>query len=122
MKCLIEGCERECNSFLGLSMHVIQTHKISTKQYYNLFLRKLNDGFCKRINKDGKLCEKNTTFINLGHGYRKYCSSECSANDSEVQNKKRLTCLENNGTEYPTQSLLVKEKIENINNELYGGT
>jgi hypothetical protein len=101
MKC--EICEREFETLLGISNHIARTHKdeIMLEEYYLKF-----------IGEKGKcgVCGKDTTFRNLGYGYNKFCSLKCSNNSIDVKNKKKKTCFENSGFEYPSQNPITKEK------------
>jgi hypothetical protein len=67
-------CGRECANYLGLSSH-LRTHKITSKEYYDRFLKKEGEGICP-------VCGKETSFINLREGYHKFCSNKC-ANSKE---------------------------------------
>ena len=74
MNCML--CNKEFANVRNLSIHLAHSHKISTKDYYDKYL------FDKNV--DGKcvICNKPTTFQNLGVGYHKYCSKAC-VNKSE---------------------------------------
>jgi len=108
MKCKI--CKKE---FIRLSGHIIQTHKISSEEYYDKFLKKENEGICPE-------CGKETKFIDLGNGYQKFCSRKCMTNSKEIQEKKKQTCLKNFGVKNPNQSEEIKEKIKQTNSDKYG--
>lgn len=64
--CLI--CKKEFSKN-GLKYHISQTHKISSKDYYDKYFKKEGEGICK--------CGKETVFRGLYEGYRKYCSLSC---------------------------------------------
>jgi very-short-patch-repair endonuclease len=49
----------------------IHTHNISTKDYYDKFIKKENEGKCKR-------CNKETKFASINSGYQLFCSRSCS--------------------------------------------
>lgn len=61
-------CNKECTS--KLMSHVKRIHKLSTKEYYDLYLKKDTDGICP-------ICGKTTTFIK--NYYNKCCSQSHSA-------------------------------------------
>jgi len=68
MNCKI--CNKKIKSFNGLGTHISRIHKISTKEYYNKFLKKENEGICE--------CGKETNFNNINIGYREFCSIKCA--------------------------------------------
>jgi hypothetical protein len=72
MKC--EICGKEFKNYKTLGRH-LRTHKITSKEYYNKFFKKKDEGVCP-------VCRKETSFINLRKGYCKFCSNEC-ANSKE---------------------------------------
>lgn len=84
--------------------HLRVTHKINTKDYYDIYLKSDGEGFCN-------FCGKPTKFKGLTKGgYRKHCCVRCSSSDPEVQAKNRATCLDKYGVENPYQSEEIKEK------------
>jgi endogenous inhibitor of DNA gyrase (YacG/DUF329 family) len=68
MKC--EICGREFKNFKTLARH-LRTHKITSKNYYDKYLKKEGEGICP-------ICGKETNYINLNKGYRKFCSKKCA--------------------------------------------
>lgn len=91
----------------GLASHLIQTHKTSTKSYYDQFLKKNMDGVCKN-------CGIDTKFHNLSLGYRITCSQKCSRElmrKPESRNKAKHTMLSRYGVEHAAQNFEVKSKI-----------
>jgi endogenous inhibitor of DNA gyrase (YacG/DUF329 family) len=68
MKC--EICGREFKNFIALARH-FGTHKITSKEYYDKFLRKENEGICP-------VCGKETSYMGLKRGYHKFCSIRCA--------------------------------------------
>jgi rubrerythrin/very-short-patch-repair endonuclease len=58
-----------------------------------------------------KHCGEKTKFIKLSQGFRDYCSTKCSSNSIEKQEKIKLTTKEKYGVEYITQT---KQHIENL--------
>ena len=76
-------CQREFNSICGLSSHIKPTHQISSKDYYDKFIKTLEDGFCLN-------CNTPTSFRDMGkNGYRKYCSKRCDDEYSIKQTKEK---------------------------------
>lgn len=58
------------------------------------------------------ICGNETSFIKLSQGYRKYCSTTCSANSIEKQDKIKLTCKEKYGVEHITQTEQHKQQVK----------
>lgn len=69
MKCNV--CDRECKNNNSLAIHVIKKHNISIQKYYDDYTKTDEDGICLH-------CKKETKFINLKNGYRKFCCNQCS--------------------------------------------
>ena len=93
-----------CNNIPDLSFKEKLWHWVN--DYPNMYL-------CK--------CGEKTTFNkNWRDGYRKYCSSKCLSNDSEIKEKRKKTCLQKWGCESNLQSVESKEKIIKTNLERYG--
>jgi hypothetical protein len=63
-------CGREFKNYRSFGCH-IRTHKITSKEYYDRFLKKENEGICS-------VCGKETSFKNLRKGYCKFCSLKCA--------------------------------------------
>lgn len=104
MKC--EICQRECDRTVSLSNHISHAHKnkITVKKYYDKYLKKENEGKCLE-------CKKETTFISFGN-YRKFCSTKCSNNNKEKQEKEKQTNQKNYGKNYSIQSEKIQEKYK----------
>lgn len=66
------------------------------------------------------MCGKPTSFISFNEGYRKFCSTKCSSINEEVVEKKKETCLKNNGVEFPGQSAEIRKKQLDTKIEKYG--
>ena len=128
-------CNKEFKTYVGLSCHIRQSHNISSKEYYDEYIKKEGEGFCN-------VCQKPTSFRNLHIGYSRFCCSKCTQNSEETKNKIQQTCLdrydsknvyaseygkqkcketwlENLGVENPFQSEEVKGKIKQTNLERY---
>jgi len=113
MKC--EICKREYKNFKSLGVHISRTHKISTKEYYDKFLKKENEGICSECG-----IEKETTFTDIRNGYQKYCTHKCSNSSKEKQEKSKQTNLERCGAKYPSQSEETRKKINQTCLKNYG--
>jgi hypothetical protein len=105
MKCLI--CNKETNGYIGLCSH-IHLHNISSKEYYDKYLKQENEGKCLE-------CGKETLFKGIRDGYRDFCCCRCSTLNKKTQEKLRKTNLERYGTECVFQSEEVKNKIKETN-------
>lgn len=78
-----------CNqsNFKRIGHHLKKHKNITPKEYYDKFYRKISEGFCLE-------CETETTFINLNHGYRIFCSRVCMMNNEIVSKKRSITWKE----------------------------
>lgn len=110
VKC--EICRREFDNFKGLSSHLRQKHKIKSKEYYDRFVKKEDEGICVE-------CGKKTNFTSLKNGYLKFCSVRCVHANQEVLGKISKTCEERYGG-LGLSSPILKEKIEATNMKKYG--
>jgi uncharacterized CHY-type Zn-finger protein len=68
MKCKI--CNKTFKSWNGLGRHIIVSHNMTTKEYYDKYLKKDDEGKCV-------ICGNDTKFISIKNGYKKLCSSKC---------------------------------------------
>ncbi len=84
-------CEICGGEFNVLGMHILRTHGIQTKDYYDKYLKKDGDGVC--------CCGKETNFIKMTQGYRKFCGSKCASSNKETLQKAKKTKLERYGDE-----------------------
>ena len=106
-------CNNEFGDFRGFATHIMRSHKISTKEYYNKFIKSLDEGFCK-------VCKVETGFENLNKGYRHTCSQKCSRklmSSPEVREKSKQTCLNRYNVENPGSLDWVKKKISDTQKE-----
>ncbi len=108
---ICEICGMEFENFNRLSIHLSRTHKNTSKEYYDKYLKKENDGICL-------ICGKKTKFENFK--YKIYCSSECSNKSEDKKEKRKKTNIEKYGFENPFQNEEIKEKIKITNIEKYG--
>ena len=130
-----------------LSSHIRWTHKLTSKEYYDTYLKKPNEGICP-------ICGNPTKFYKLTKGYAKHCSNKCQivdienkeklkqtmidkygasnnfirkdiiakAHTKEANEKKRQTNLDRYGVEYVTQNKKVQNKTQQTCLEKYGVT
>lgn len=66
IKCCI--CNNEFPTIIKLSLHLRQTHGVTSRSYYDLFIKKESEGNC-----DFAGCNNNTKFINITKGYQRFC-------------------------------------------------
>ena len=89
-------CDKEFKSIGGLSKHLKPSHQISTKDYYDKFIKKEGEEQCLN-------CNDPTSFRDMGkNGYRKFCSKKCDdlysieqtreKRKKEIIDKKMLGC------------------------------
>lgn len=105
MKCYI--CGKEYHN-KGISHHITKLHKITVKEYYDKYLKKDGEGICPT-------CGKETQFLEITTGYRKFCCPRCAQLNKETREKYKATCLEKYGVENPYQSEENKKKIRETN-------
>lgn len=68
-----------CNkSVISLGNHTRMAHNITSKEYYDIFIKEPTEGVCK-------MCNNSTSYKGINIGYRKYCSALCSNKDKELQ-------------------------------------
>lgn len=105
MKCKI--CGKETNGYVGLVSH-LHLHNISSKEYYDKYLKKDKEGYCLE-------CGKETLFKGIRHGYRDFCCCRCSTLNKKTQEKRINTNLERYGVKSTIQLQSVKDKIKETN-------
>lgn len=109
MKCLI--CKKEIGN-KGFSSH-LKTHDITSKQYYDNYLKKDGEGICQE-------CGKETHFNKLSKGYYTFCSTKCLNNNEAVSKLKKESYLKKYGVDNPAKAEVIKDKIKQTNTERYG--
>ena len=110
-KCQI--CNRIFNNRQGLINHINRNEKITSKDYYDKYIKIENEGKCKT-------CGNISSFISIVKGYRTYCTSGCIIKDKDIQAKIKKTNLERYGAEYTVICDSIKEKTKQTNLEKYG--
>lgn len=86
--------------------HIHKEHKMKTKEYYDTYIKKSDEGIC--------ICGKETPFLSIYKGYQNHCCSKCAQNDPNVENKFR----KNN----PQKDPVIKEKTKQTCLEKYGAS
>ena len=130
IKCII--CKKECKSGAAFSKHIHSKHNITSKDYYDKYLKQENEGICL-------VCNKNTPFLSINKGYQKHCCAKCAQIDPnvnntfrnnnpqknpEIRNKTKQTCQEKYNVDYTLQvkefrdkgkqTLLINLGVENV--------
>jgi very-short-patch-repair endonuclease len=107
-------CNKEYNSYAGLSAHIRQTHKeITLEEYYNKYI--CNDSStCKK-------CDKKLTFYGLIKGYKnaQHCFV-CSKRLNSTTQRRRETFLKKYGVEHISQLEEIKNKKKKTLMKNYG--
>ena len=106
MKCSI--CKIEVGN-KGISSHLRRRHQTSNQEYYDQFIRKLNEGICH-------ICGKATKFGTILTGYRQYCSTKCANLDPMIREKIEKTSIEKYGVKCNLNLEETKKKA-NINSQ-----
>lgn len=93
-----------------LSAHLRFEEHVKSKDYYDMYFKKPNDGICI-------VCGKETKFHNIVKGYSKTCSKECS--NSPLSDKGKL--ISNAKQSYSdNKKLEIRHKCETTCLEKYG--
>lgn len=96
-KCYIDNTEY--SSATGLANH-LRKLKVTSKEHYDKFLLKENEGFCL-------LCKNKTNFKNASRGYSQYCSDSCAMKDTPHREAVKNRFIKN-----PDALKSFKEKME----------
>ena len=73
-------CHEPFENLKYLQPH-LRKHSISSREYYDKYLRKPEEGLCT-------VCGRETTFLSITKGYSRHCSAECSCRDPESVEKR----------------------------------
>lgn len=111
MQCKI--CNHEFDNVRLFTAHLRHVHKIPLRDYYNQYLKKSDDGYCKT-------CGRPTKFIGLADGYQSYCSKRCANTNKDKNYKARENLYKKYGVTNVMQLSSVKEKIKKTVKEKYG--
>lgn len=75
-----------------LSTHIRFKHKITTQEYYDTYLKTINEGICACPG-----CSNLTRYYKLTCGYAKYCSNKCQSADPLIKEKIKQTMIKKYG-------------------------
>lgn len=99
----------------GIGSHLYHKHNLSSKEYYDLYIKTENEEIC---NLPG--CNNKTPFLSLSKGYKNHCCASHATLNPKTQAKIRKTCLEKYGVLSSNQSDIVKEKMKHTLIKRYG--
>ena len=105
-------CSEVFNKKILLTNHIKNMHKLSYKEYYDMYLKTDGEGICQ-----GDNCNNPTKFER--GTYRQFCSTTCARKSSIVHSKICNTCQERYN-DIGLQSKEIKEKAQNTCIEKYG--
>ncbi len=100
-------CGKQFKDNLIFVRHIKNDHNINSNQYYDMFIKKEDEGICP-------VCGKITPYLNISTGYQKHCSCKCAQNNPQVFN----TFRDNN----PQKIAKIQIKTQQTNLERYGVT
>lgn len=110
--CYCAICNEKFETKKRLSCHCLRCHEITSKEYYNKFLKKPSEGYCTHPN-----CDKETNFKNFVFGYSLYCSAKCRDTSSLRYNKILETKKEKYGEDMSAIYEKQKNTVENWSDE-----
>ena len=109
---ICEICKKEIQSTSGFTNHILRTHKITPKDYYDTYIEPNKSHKCM-------YCNKPTKFLNLTKGYRLFCSRTC-CNMSDYHISKMVQTTTERYGGMGTASKSINTKIKNTNLKKYG--
>lgn len=68
---ICEECHKLCKNKQGLVYHSLIKHGLTSKQYFDKWIKEESDGKCK-------ICGEETKLASSGRGYRNTCSEKCN--------------------------------------------
>ena len=103
-------CGKEYSKF-GFPSHIKRTHKLDSKEYYDTYIGKPN--IC--------VCGKETPFLGLDQGYRKYCSQNCARRDALVKTREKygVTNISQVAEVKAKMKQSIKDNWDNLTDEEY---
>ena len=108
-------CKNIFDKKLLLTNHIKHMHKMSYKDYYDMYLKTDGEGICQ-----GEKCSNPTKFER--GTYRQFCSTECARTSSIVHSKICNTCqeryngigLQSKEIKEKTNTKLIVESVKNL--------
>lgn len=125
-----ENIDKEIkNDFLNKDSSFKKCHICKKYKHYDYILQRFDDSssfsesiyrICKNIEKR-PVCPVCGGYLKYGKkSFSKHCSHKCAANDKNIREKCKQTCLKTYGKENPAQANAVKEKMKDTCLEKYG--
>lgn len=96
-------CQTQFESIRKLSHHIC-VHKITLQEYYDSYMKKLNEGICA-------VCGKKTSFRGLFEGYLECCSIKCS-NNHNIDKIKQVKLARYGSSTYNNQAKVKETCLE----------
>lgn len=106
-------CGYKTKNHQSFNSHITHAHHIKSKEYYDLYMKKVGEGVCKT-------CGKPTQFIKMWKGYRQYCCISCMSSNKDIQEQRKQTSRNHYGTDFPHTAQEVKDKMANTCMERFG--
>jgi hypothetical protein len=112
-KLICKICGKITKNYNALQVHARNFHRLSSKEYYDLYLKKDNEGHCN-------FCQKPSKYIGLKLGYQQYCCRKCADSDPKKAEKAKKTNSERYGEKREEITKRIKEtKQKKYGNENY---
>ena len=106
-------CGKDFKNTCGFGIHIHKIHNISSKDYYDCYIKSKNEGICL-------LCGQPTKFHGFSKGYAKHCSTKCASMDPTTKQKVEQTCLDRYGATNVYASEYGKKKCKESKLNKYG--
>lgn len=106
-------CNEEFSDNNLLSNHLCSKHHISSRTYYDTYIKKEDEGICET-------CGNETKYISMTEGYRRFCCNSCAQLSKSVQEKYKETCRKKYGADHYSSTGMWLESIKKTNMEKYG--
>jgi len=65
-------------------------------------------------------CGSGLKFIDMKSGYREFCSRVCMANNQEIKERRKESCIKKWGVDNPSKVEEIREKVKKKNREIFG--
>jgi hypothetical protein len=101
-------CNKKFKSWGGLIKHVISSHNVSKKYYYDSFYKKENEGICP-------VCGEEASFNKRAFGYFIHCSNKCVNKNPKTREK----IIETNMIRYGVSNNTQLDYYKNLNREIW---
>lgn len=106
-------CGKKYKNHNITAIHIAKSHKLTAKQYYDMFYKNDIEGVCQ-------VCGKFTNYDSDDYEYRKCCSSQCARINPEYNEKRVQTFLRKYGVTNPTKLQSIRDKVKQTCLEKFG--